>query len=66
MRTKDDVLSIWNDYIDEYKNIRENIGKLLDKQYPLPFNELWKVFGDVDDDLICNNYSYWVRTTTMN
>lgn len=61
MRTKDDVLSIWNDYINEYKNIQATIGELLGKQYPLPFNELWKVFGDVDDDLICYGYSDWVR-----
>ena len=37
MKTKDDVLRIWNDYIDTYKHIKDNIGKWLDEKHPLPF-----------------------------
>lgn len=43
MRTKDDVLGIWHDYIDTYKHIKDNIGKWLDEKHLLPFNELWDV-----------------------
>ena len=61
MKTKDDVLRIWNDYIDTYKHIKDNIGKWLDEKHPLPFNELWDVFGDTTDDEIRGHYLLWVR-----
>lgn len=59
MRTKDDVLSIWNDYIATYKHIKDNIGKWLDEKHPLPFNELWDVFGDTTDEEIRGHYHLW-------
>lgn len=61
MRTKEDVLGIWNDYIATYKHIKDNIGKWLDEKHPLPFNELWDVFGDTTDDEIRGHYLLWVR-----
>lgn len=60
MKTKDDVLSIWNDYIATYKHIKDNIGKWLDEKHPLPFNELWEVFGDTTDEEIRGHYHLWV------
>ena len=33
MKTKDDVLRIWNDYIDTYKHIKDNISKWLDEKH---------------------------------
>ena len=59
MRTKDDVLGIWNDYVATYKHIRDNIGKWLDEKHPLPFNELWEVFGDTTDEEIRGHYHLW-------
>ena len=60
MKTKDDVLGIWNEYIATYKHIRDNIGKWLDEKHPLPFNELWEVFGDTTDEEIRGHYHLWV------
>lgn len=62
MRTKEDVLSIWNDYIDVYKHIRDNIGNWLNTKYPLPFNELWNIFGDTLDGDIRAQYNQWVQS----
>ena len=39
---------------------KRDIKKLLDRKYPLPFNELWKVFGNEDDEFILDNYRLWV------
>ena len=39
---------------------RANINKLLNEKRPLPFNELWKVFGHDDDEFILDNYRLWV------
>lgn len=61
MRTKEDILSVWHDYIVIYKHIRANIGKWLDEKHPLPFNELYEVFGDTLDEEIRGHYNSWVR-----
>lgn len=61
MRTKADVLGIWNDYIAMYKHMGDNISKWLDEKHPLPFNELWEVFGDTTDSEIRGHYLLWVR-----
>lgn len=37
-----------------------DVNKLLNEKRPLPFNELWKVFGHEDDEFIGDSYSLWV------
>lgn len=39
---------------------KKDVKKLLERKYPLPFNELWKVFGHDDDEFILDNYRLWV------
>ena len=63
MIDKYDVKDTWNDYITEYKDLRQKISNLLDTERPLPYEHFKNIFGDTDDDSIRSAYAEWVRQT---
>lgn len=63
MINKYDVQGAWNVYINEYKDLRQKISRLLETELPLPFEHFKKIFGDTDDSGIRSAYAEWVRQT---